>query len=85
MLNMGVSEEFIEKYKDELEHNKTLFDEIKERIGCEGEQANVALEFWLETYYKGMEISQVPETSMPLLYAFYAGYAYCKERYNLNE
>jgi hypothetical protein len=85
MLNMGVSEEFIEKYKDELEHNKTLFDKIKERIGCEGEQADVAMEFWLETYYKGMEISQVPETSMPLLYAFYAGYAYCKERYNLNE
>lgn len=91
MLNMNktlddeFAQKFIEKYKEKLEHNRELFDEVKERVGCEGEQANAAAEFWLSTYNNGVTISQVPETSMPLLYAFYAGYAYCKERYKLDD
>lgn len=76
---------FIKIHGDNMEVNNKLFAEIKERVGCAGEQANVAAEFWLETYGNGVTISQVPETGMPLLYAFYAGYAYCKERYKLDD
>lgn len=76
------TDEFIEKYKDLLEHNKELFDGIKLKIG--DESADVAAEFWKDTYWKSMEISRVPETSMPLLYAFYAGFAYAKTK-DLND
>lgn len=76
---------FSEIHGKNMDVNIKLFSELIERIGCEGEQANASMEFWLSTYENCLTISRVPEHTMPLLYAFYAGYAYCKERYKLDE
>ena len=59
-----------------------LFDDVREAIG-EEEIARVALEYWLEVD-KHRELPMTEAWHLPML-AFQLGYAYCKERYKLDE
>ena len=60
----------------------TLFDDVREAIG-EEEIAMVALEYWLEVD-KYRELPMNEAWHLPML-AFQLGYAYCKERYKLDD